>query len=155
MSHEGYHEPYGELSPLTKDLHRALVSLQEELEAVDWYQQRVDATPDDALKAVLAHNRDEEIEHAIMTLEWIRRRVPKFDENMRTYLFTELPITEVEDEMKDGEDGGSDAEDRKEKKPSGGKSRKKDDAKGSSSSEHDSGSLGIGSLASTATTRGR
>ena len=78
-------------------MHRALTSLIEELEAIDWYQQRVDATPDEDLKAVLAHNRDEEIEHAAMTLEWLRRRVSKFDEELRTYLFTSAPITEVEE----------------------------------------------------------
>jgi ferritin-like protein len=96
LSHETLHEPVESLSPKTRDLHRALVSLMEELEAIDWYQQRADATPDAELRAVMEHNRDEEIEHAMMALEWIRRQSPKFDENMRTYLFSEGPITEVE-----------------------------------------------------------
>src|SRR5581483_5638164 len=87
MSHEGYHEPVELLSEPTKNLHRALVSLQEELEAVDWYQQRADACKDDALRAVLIHNRNEEVEHAMMVLEWIRRQDPSFDQRMRTYLF--------------------------------------------------------------------
>lgn len=100
MSHESLHEPYENLLPGTRDMHRAIVSLMEELEAVDWYQQRADATADSALKAVVEHNRDEEIEHAMMILEWIRRRSPKFDENMRTYLFSKGPITEVEAEVK-------------------------------------------------------
>ena len=78
--------------------HRATVSLIEELEAVDWYDQRVEATTDDGIRSVMAHNRDEEKEHAAMTLEWLRRRDPKLDKQLRTYLFTEGPITEVEDE---------------------------------------------------------
>jgi ferritin-like protein len=78
--------------------HRAIVSLQEELEAVDWYDQRVDATSDDQIRAVMAHNRDEEKEHAAMTLEWLRRNDAKWDQVLRTYLFTEIPITEVEAE---------------------------------------------------------
>ncbi len=93
----GLHEAAELLQSATIDRHRAIVSLQEELEAVDWYDQRVDATPDPELAAVLAHNRDEEKEHAIMTLEWLRRHDPVLDENMRTYLFTTLPVTEVED----------------------------------------------------------
>ncbi len=100
MSHEGFHEQADLLPEPTKDLHRALLSLMEELEAIDWYQQRADATKDEALKAVMLHNRNEEVEHAMMTLEWIRRRDAKFDETARTYLFTELPITEVEDAVK-------------------------------------------------------
>jgi ferritin-like protein len=94
MSHEGYHEEG--LPEPTKELHRALVSLMEELEAVDWYQQRADTSGDEALKAVMLHNRNEEVEHAMMTLEWIRRRDPKFDEAARTFLFTAAPITEIE-----------------------------------------------------------
>lgn len=93
-----YHEPVSELSEEARDVHRALVSLIEELEAIDWYHQRVDVTPDESLKAILLHNRDEEIEHAAMTLEWIRRRIGKFDEELHTYLFTDGPITEIEDE---------------------------------------------------------
>jgi ferritin-like protein len=92
MSHEGYHEPVEELSPAIRDMHRAIVSLIEELEAVDWYAQRVAAAKDPQLKEVLAHNRDEEKEHAAMTLEWIRRNDPKFSEYLKEYLFTEGPI---------------------------------------------------------------
>jgi len=92
-----------ELSGEAKDIHRALASLVEELQAVDWYHQRVDVTPDEELKAVLAHNRDEEIEHAAMTLEWLRRRIPKFDEVLRMYLFATIPITEVEEAATAGE----------------------------------------------------
>lgn len=102
MSSESYHEPLDALSASTRDLHRALASLMEELEAVDWYQQRVDATSDADLAAVLAHNRDEEIEHASMVLEWIRRHHPKFDAELRTYLYSAGPITEVESEATEG-----------------------------------------------------
>ena len=118
MSHEGFHEQADLLPEPTKDLHRALLSLMEELEAIDWYQQRADATKDQALKAVMLHNRNEEVEHAMMTLEWIRRRDAKFDETARTYLFTELPITEVEDAMKAKAAGGAKAAG----KPAGGAS---------------------------------
>ncbi len=97
MSNEGYHEPVNELSGETRDYHRAIVSLMEELEAVDWYNQRVDACQDPALKEILAHNRDEEKEHAAMTLEWIRRRDPVFDEQLREFLFTDKPITHSHD----------------------------------------------------------
>ena len=99
-SSAGFHEDADKLSASTQDMHRAIVSLMEELEAVDWYQQRVDAASDDELRAILAHNRDEEKEHAAMTLEWLRRRDPKLDENLRTYLFTEGDILEIEDEAK-------------------------------------------------------
>ena len=91
----GYHERLEDLTERTLDLHRALSSLMEELEAVDWYQQRVDATGDAALRDVLAHNRDEEIEHACMIIEWLRRNHPKFDEQLRRVLFTEGPIVAV------------------------------------------------------------
>lgn len=97
-----YHEPTMELSHSTRELHRALASLIEELEAVDWYQQRADITGDGELKSILIHNRNEEIEHAAMALEWLRRNIPEFDSQLRTYLFTEKPITEVEA----GENGG-------------------------------------------------
>jgi uncharacterized protein len=107
MAHEGMHEASEDLTPETRDMHRAIISLMEELEAIDWYQQRSDASPDVDLKAIMDHNRDEEIEHAVMTLEWIRRRSAKFDANLRTYLFTEGPITEVEEKIKEG--GGGDA----------------------------------------------
>ena len=92
MANEGYHEPVGELSDETRDMHRAIVSLMEELEAVDWYNQRVDACKDAELKAILAHNRDEEKEHAAMVLEWIRRRDASFDTELRDYLFTDRTI---------------------------------------------------------------
>lgn len=88
----GYHERHEDLSESTRDLHRALSSLMEELEAVDWYQQRVDATDDGDLAQVLAHNRDEEIEHACMVIEWLRRNHVKFDEQLRRFLFTSGPI---------------------------------------------------------------
>lgn len=78
------HEPEEKLKPGTIDRHRAIVSLMEELEAVDWYDQRVDAADDDELRAILAHNRDEEKEHACMTLEWLRRHDPKLDEQALT-----------------------------------------------------------------------
>jgi hypothetical protein len=93
MANEGYHEPVEKLSNETMDMHRAIVSLMEELEAVDWYNQRVDACSDPELKAILAHNRDEEKEHAAMMLEWIRRRDPKFDHELKDTLFKEGPIT--------------------------------------------------------------
>lgn len=92
MSSEGYHEPIEELSDATRDMHRAIVSLMEELEAIDWYDQRVDAANDDELRRVLAHNRDEEKEHAAMTLEWLRRRDPVFDQQLREWLFTDRPL---------------------------------------------------------------
>ena len=90
------------LSPATINRHRATVSLMEELEAVDWYDQRVEATEDASLGAILAHNRDEEKEHAAMTLEWLRRHDPVLSGHLRTYLFTELPVTEVEREVEAG-----------------------------------------------------
>ncbi|MGD8566831.1 MAG: ferritin-like domain-containing protein [Gammaproteobacteria bacterium] len=92
MANEGYHEPVGELSDDTRDFHRAVISLMEELEAVDWYNQRIDACKDEELKAILAHNRDEEKEHAAMVLEWIRRKDAKFNDELKDYLFTEKPI---------------------------------------------------------------
>ena len=88
----GLHEPEDRLSSETIDRHRAIASIQEELEAVDWYDQRVDATTDAALADVLAHNRDEEKEHAAMTLEWLRRHDPVLDKHLRTYLFTSEPV---------------------------------------------------------------
>ncbi|MBK8510067.1 MAG: ferritin [Candidatus Competibacteraceae bacterium] len=97
MAHEGYHEPIDQLSAPTRDMHRAIVSLMEELEAVDWYNQRVDACHDSGLKAILAHNRDEEKEHAAMLLEWIRRKDPKFDEELKDYLFSDKLIAHGHD----------------------------------------------------------
>jgi uncharacterized protein len=95
-SSDTYHEPLEKLSSATQEMHRALVSLQEELEAVDWYQQRADACEDAELKAILLHNMREEIEHASMVLEWLRRRHPDFGQHLRTYLFQEKPILEIE-----------------------------------------------------------
>jgi uncharacterized protein len=119
----GLHEAAELLRPETIDRHRAWTSLQEELEAADWYDQRVDAATDGELGGILAHNRDEEKEHAAMLLEWLRRRDPKLDQHLRTYLFTDAPILELERED-----------------TSGG------DATGSSQAPATNGSLGIGSL---------
>jgi ferritin-like protein len=129
---EGLHEDKALLRPETIDRHRALTSLQEELEAVDWYDQRVDATHDAELGAILAHNRDEEKEHAMMLLEWLRRHDATLDAHMRTYLFTEGPITGIEARAEGRPPGDAEAPDR----PQGG--------------AHDghSGSLGIGSTRS-------
>jgi uncharacterized protein len=96
MSSESYHEPLELLSEATKNLHRANVSLREELEAVDWYQQRAEACSDAELKAVLIHNRNEEIEHAMMTLEWLRRHDATFAANIGTYIGAAGPIVAVE-----------------------------------------------------------
>lgn len=123
MANEGYHEPLDLLSEEVKDRHRAITSIMEELEAVDWYDQRFEATSDPALADVLAHNRDEEKEHAAMTLEWLRRRDPVLSEHLKTYLFTEGPITAIEEAATGG---GSSTE--------------------SSPSRSANGSLGIGSL---------
>jgi ferritin-like protein len=130
MSSESTHEPYDLLSDETKNLHRAIVSLVEELEAVDWYNQRASVCPDEELRAVLRHHRDEEIEHAMMNLEWIRRHDVVFDRHMRTYLFTSGLITEIEAEAKGPPDSGE------------GSSESKVVAAGPGGS----GSLGIGSL---------
>jgi ferritin-like protein len=92
MASEGLHESADQLKPDTRDMHRAIVSLMEELEAVDWYGQRVDATGDAELRAILAHNRAEEQEHAAMVLEWIRRHDAGFDRHLRAYLFTQGSI---------------------------------------------------------------
>ncbi|MCA0437661.1 MAG: hypothetical protein M9891_15695 [Austwickia sp.] len=100
MSSEQLHEQ--NLSKQALDRHRAIVSLMEELEAVDWYNQRVEATGDAALKAILKHNRDEEAEHAAMLIEWLRRTYPEFGEELKTYLFTEGDILEAEEEATKG-----------------------------------------------------
>ena len=92
MASVGYHEPVEELSDETRDMHRAITSLMEELEAVDWYNQRINACKDGQLKVILAHNRDEEKEHASMLLEWIRRRDPVFSKEFKERLFSEKPI---------------------------------------------------------------
>lgn len=92
MANDVYHEPVDELNDETRDMHRAISSLMEELEAVDWYNQRVNACKTPELRAILAHNRDEEKEHAAMLLEWIRRNDPKFDDELKDYLFTDQAI---------------------------------------------------------------
>ena len=127
MSSESYHEPVELLSEGTKNMHRALVSLREELEAVDWYQQRAEACTDAELSSVLTHNKNEEVEHAIMTLEWIRRHSPVFDQNLKTYLDSQGPIVAVEATKQGGGTAGV-----------GGGSK--------SSAGQASTSLGIGSL---------
>lgn len=106
VSSEALHESEAVLRPETVDRHRAIVSLMEELEAVDWYDQRVDATTDPELKAILAHNRDEEKEHASMVLEWLRRRDPVLDRHLREYLFSSGSITAREAEAEDPGSGG-------------------------------------------------
>lgn len=105
MASTQLHEDPSLLSEEVIDRHRVIVSLMEELEAVDWYDQRVCATTDESLAAVLAHNRDEEKEHAAMNLEWLRRNDPGFDEQLRTYLFTEGPILLVEKAVTGGDKG--------------------------------------------------
>jgi hypothetical protein len=105
------HESSDVLQPATIDRHRATVSLMEELEAVDWYDQRVDAAKDEELRSILAHNRDEEMEHASMVLEWLRRHNPKLDEHLRTYLFSEGPILEIEEKVTAAEAGAPSAGD--------------------------------------------
>ena len=92
MSSIGYHEPVEELSVEARDMHRAVVSLMEELEATDWYKQRAGPRKDVVLKAILIHNRDEEKEHASMLLEWIRRKDPAFSIQLKKYLLTDTPI---------------------------------------------------------------
>jgi ferritin-like protein len=92
-----WHEDYDKMNELALNFSRAVKSVQEELEAVDWYNQRAQATTDEQLRRILEHNRDEEIEHAMMGLEYLRRINPVFDKHMRTYLFTEGDITEIEE----------------------------------------------------------
>ena len=134
MGSESWHEPYEKLSGQTRDLHRAIVSLMEELEAIDWYGQRADVCEDESLRAVLLHNREEEIEHAMMNLEWIRRNEPLFDKYIRTYLLKSAPITEIEEVETNGNGGGHGGS-------GGGKS-----ASGSRPMGNGGRSLGIGSL---------
>ena len=109
MSSESLHESAKALRPETIDRHRAVSSLMEELEAVDWYDQRIDAATDAELKQILAHNRDEEKEHAAMVLEWLRRKDAKLDEHLRTYLFSDKPVLDVEHAAEHG--GGEAAAD--------------------------------------------
>jgi hypothetical protein len=94
---QDYHEPYDQMSEQDRNFIRALNSLKEEIEAVNWYHQRVAVCKDDALKRILAHNRDEEIEHACMTLEWLRRQMPGWEDELRTYLFSEGDIDKIEE----------------------------------------------------------
>jgi uncharacterized protein len=101
------HEPADRLKTGTIDFHRAMVSLMEELEAIDWYRQRAEACTDPQLRAILEHNMNEEIEHASMALEWIRRNTPKFDEALKTYLFTTGEITKLEEAVTGGKEGNA------------------------------------------------
>lgn len=103
MSSDSLHEAAEKLSPATIDRHRATVSLMEELEAVDWYDQRIDAATDESLKEILRHNRDEEKEHAAMVLEWLRRQDPVLDAQLRTYLFRDGDIAVAEAEAEGGQ----------------------------------------------------
>jgi ferritin-like protein len=131
MSSESLHENPEALGAEVIDTHRAIVSLMEELEAVDWYNQRAKATANPDLRAILEHNRDEEKEHAAMALEWLRRSDPTFSQHLKTFLFTQGPITGIEATM---DEAGGDA------------------GEGGPSSD---GSLGIGSLRSTKTEGGK
>jgi uncharacterized protein len=97
MASDTLHEDPAKLGPEVIDRHRAIASLMEELEAVDWYDQRVAAASDAELRDILAHNRDEEKEHAAMVLEWLRRRDPALDAHLRTYLNTDGSILEIEE----------------------------------------------------------
>jgi hypothetical protein len=104
VSEHGYHEPYGALSAEVRSIHRGIVSVIEELEAVDWYRQRADLlTDDDDLRSILVHNMNEELEHAAMVIEWLRRRMPRLDAVLRQYLFTEGPVVEKEEEDATGQ----------------------------------------------------
>ena len=132
MSSVGYHEPIEELSAGTRDMHRAIVSLMEELEAVDWYNQRAKATSNPELRAILEHNRDEEKEHAAMALEWLRRSDSKMAQHLKTFLFTKGPITGIEATLTKGDSDGG--------KPGG---------------VNADGSLGIGSLRKATTENGK
>jgi ferritin-like protein len=105
MSSITLHEPAEQLSDKTIEVHRAIVSLMEELEAIDWYSQRADACKDAQLQAILKHNMEEEIEHASMTLEWIRRNVDKFNEALKLYLFTTGDVTTLEEAAKEDKGG--------------------------------------------------
>jgi ferritin-like protein len=107
MASTQLHEPESQLTAQAIDVHRAVMSLTEELEAVDWYHQRAVATEDPELRALLEHNRDEEKEHASMLLEWLRRSDAKLDEHLRTYLFSLDPIVDIEREAEAGNDTGA------------------------------------------------
>lgn len=110
MASDSLHENSGKLGQEIIDQHHAIVSLMEELEAVDWYSQRAKATENPELRAILEHNRDEEKEYAAMVLEWLRRGDPKLNEHLRAILFTEGPLTAVETAMKQGGSGDGEGE---------------------------------------------
>ncbi len=95
-----YHEPHDKLSSETRDFTRALNSLKEEVEAVDWYQQRMELANNNQLKKILKHNRNEEIEHACMLIEWLRRNMDGWDEQLNTYLNTSVDLLKAEIENK-------------------------------------------------------
>ena len=142
MSSESYHEPLELLSEDTKNTHRAILSLMEELEAIDWYQQRAEACNDPELSAVLTHNKNEEVEHAMMTLEWLRRKHAVFAQNIATYLGSSGPITEVEEKLQAAEAGSGK---KKLQAAAGGPGKAK--PLGAPGKSYDSSeSLGIGSL---------
>jgi len=152
MASDTYHEPLELLSEDTKNTHRAIVSLMEELEAIDWYQQRAEACTDPELSAVLIHNKNEEVEHAMMTLEWLRRKSSVFDENISTYINSRGPILEVEESITSGASGKGEGGSGSSGKVNGG-ARGKGEGGGGSRGEARSGksyntseSLGIGSL---------
>ncbi|MGB3412715.1 MAG: ferritin-like domain-containing protein [Microthrixaceae bacterium] len=107
MSSENLHESPDVLPPEVIDRHRAIVSLMEEFEAIDWYDQRAAAATDPELVKILEHNRDEEKEHAAMVLEWIRRNDPVLDRELRTYLFSEGSIVDVEEQAAGVSDAGA------------------------------------------------
>lgn len=106
MAGETLHEEREALSPEILDRHRAISTIMEELEAIDWYDQRIKASTDPELQSVLAHNRNEEKEHASMLLEWLRRHDPEFDAHLRTYLFSQGPIREVKESAAGAPSGG-------------------------------------------------
>ncbi|MEA3446972.1 MAG: ferritin-like domain-containing protein [Bacteroidota bacterium] len=103
-----YHEPAEELSKQARDFSRALNSLKEEIEAIDWYHQRVDVSEDEELKEIMAHNRDEEIEHACMAIEWLRRNMPGWDAELREWLFKEGDIVHHDHDEHDDDASGND-----------------------------------------------
>src|SRR5690606_4379516 len=102
---DSYHEPFDLIAPEVRERHRAITSLMEELEAVDWYDQRISVSQDAELRAILAHNRDEEKEHAAMVLEWMRRNDPKFAEHLDEYLYKEGPVIAGHGDEGDRESG--------------------------------------------------
>ena len=104
MATDQYHEPIELLDEKTRDITRIIKSIQEEFEAVDWYNQRMAATSDEELRDILKHNRDEELEHAAMGIEWLRRQMPEFDSELKENLFTEGPIGHHDEEEGEDED---------------------------------------------------